>query len=479
VLLGVDIGTTSICALLFDIEEGKVKAVSQVPNDSRVHFDDPTRHAWAEQNPDRIWQRACEAIRSVLAESHVAPQRVRAVGLTGQMHGVVLVDPKCRPLSNLITWQDGRCAEPIANGEETYLDRMRSIMGTEGLFRTGGDIATGYTGPTLFWLKMRGMLPREPIRACIVHDFVAARLTDGVFHTDPTDAASTGLFDLVEKEWNWEAVERLGLARDMLCPLSESGEPIGHVSSSAAKETGLVPETVVCCPLGDNQASVLGSVRDIDRSVLVNIGTGGQVVARATEFTRIAGIDTRYFPVNRLIFVGASLCAGAAYARLEAFFSQIGRDLFGVEAGPLYEKMNELAKLTPDGAEGLLCDPLFAGTRTDPSIRGVLSGISTDNLMPGALARAVLEGIARELLGYFRQMRAHSSPPEVAIGSGNGIRKNPLLARIVAETFALPVVVPEYEEEAAFGAALAAGVGIGKIGSFAEASQFVRHHPMR
>ena len=467
-LLGIDIGTTTICALIFDTADGEVKAVSLAPNDSRVIFDDPQRQSWAEQDPEQIWQRTCEAVRSVLAAAGVQAQRIRAVGLTGQMHGVVLVDPQCRPLSNLITWQDGRCTE-------THLDRMRDLVGAESLVRTGCDMATGYMGPTLFWLNEHDMLPDGPAWACIAHDFAAARLTDGVFRTDPTDAGSTGLFDIAAKQWELNAIDRLGIPRDIFCEVRGSGEPIGSVSAAAASATGLSEGIPVCCPLGDNQASVLGGMRDVDRSVLVNIGTGGQVVVSAAEFARIDGIDTRCFPPDRFIFVGSSLCAGAAYARLEEFFAQVGREVFGAEAKSLYDKMDDLAAQTPAGANGLTCDPLFAGTRTDAAARGVVSGISSDNLTPGALTRAVLEGMSRELLGYFRQVQGHARTPEVVVGSGNGVRKNRLLADIIAETFGLPLVVPEHEEAAALGAALAAGVGEGAIASFAEASQFVRH----
>ena len=238
--------------------------------------------------------------------------------------------------------------------------------------------------------------------------------------------------------------------------------------------TGLPAGLPVCVGVGDNQASVYGSVAELEASVLVNVGTGGQVAAFSERFLYGDQLETRPFPGGFLL-VNAGLCGGRTYALMEKFFRQ-ACGLSG-ESPPdsLFEAMNRLAAGVPRGADGLRCNPLFTGTRSQPELRGSFEGISVDNFTPAHVTRALLEGMARVFAGGAREIEAvEGKPRRQLVGAGNGLRENPVLADCVAHEFALPLAVPRHREEAAFGAALLAAVGLGAIADRQAAARFIR-----
>jgi sugar (pentulose or hexulose) kinase len=213
--------------------------------------------------------------------------------------------------------------------------------------------------------------------------------------------------------------------------------------------------------IGDNQASYLGSVANPVDSVLVNVGTGGQVAMFTERWAWDPLLETRPFPGGGYLLVAAGLCGGASYAVLERFLRQVGVELGGAAGDePLYPLMNRLAAKAPPGARGLRCEPYFAGTRAQPELRASWSGVSVENFTPGCMARALLEGMARSFhRGYHLMTRHTAQSPRHLVGAGNGLRENPLLAKIVAESFGMPLLFPQHREEAAYGAARLAAVG--------------------
>jgi sedoheptulokinase len=191
---------------------------------------------------------------------------------------------------------------------------------------------------------------------------------------------------------------------------------------------------------------------------------------KSERYAKIPGLETRLFLDGSFLMMGGSLCAGRAYVLLKDFVADIGRRVFQevLDDSEIYDRLESIA----DESTDLTCRPTFLGTRSDPSMRGVVSNISEDNLTIGSLAYALLRGVAEELHGYYAKMQ---SPRRLLIGSGNGLRRNPMLKRAVELVFGQTVRIPSIEETAAFGAALVAGVGIGAIGSYDEAARCIRY----
>jgi sedoheptulokinase len=238
----------------------------------------------------------------------------------------------------------------------------------------------------------------------------------------------------------------------------------------------------VFAPLGDNQAGFLGAVRDVEGMALLNVGTGGQVSAWLPSLpaggkAHGSGLEARPFPGGGLLLVGATLCAGRAYALLEEFFRSV-LEAFGAGAEtPLYDRMNELASrpVDPD-VEGLGVDTRFNGTREDPHVSGAIQGINLRNLTPAALACGFLAGIAEELHGCYEALtRLRGAPVRDLAASGNGLRRNPALQRQIARRFGLALRLPRLREEAALGAALAAAVGLGRYPGFRAAGAIISY----
>ncbi len=332
--------------------------------------------------------------------------------------------------------------------------------GPDGALHGGGRRATGYGGGTLFRWAREGLLA-PGATALTIMDLVVRRLT-GRACTDPTDAAGWGLFDTAHGgRWLPGAASALGLPPDLLPPVLPTGTRAGELVADAAAETGLAAGLPVAVGLGDNQACFFGSVPALAGTLLVNLGTGGQVSIATDGYLRAPGLEVRPLAGARRLLTGASLCGGRAYAALAAFFREAGAVLFGadgIDDGALYERMNRLAADAPADAAGLEAEPCFAGTRQAPDRRGTLRGIDLDNLRPGPLCRAMLTGMVDELLAFADRAADAGVRAERLVGSGNAVRRNPVVRGILEARTGLPLGLPPLREEAALGAALAGGV---------------------
>jgi sugar (pentulose or hexulose) kinase len=470
-LLGLDLGTTTITALAVDSATGRVFGCATAANRAALPCP-PGRSEW---DMNALAGTACDCLRQ-LAGQFGLRRDLAALGVTGQQHGVVLVDGELRPVGPFINWQDGRGEEPDPETGATWTQTARRLLGVEAPGRTGCRLATGYLAVTLYWLARHGQVPAGAT-ACFAMDYLVALLTGTPPVTDPTCAASAGVLDLARGDWADDLLAALDLPRELLPPVKPSGSRAGGLTGAMALKTWLPQGLPVFVGLGDNQASFLGSVADRAAGVLVNVGTGGQVVMWSPHLAFARALETRPFPGGGCLFVAAGLSGGSAYALLERFFRAVGRDVLGqVSAGEVYEAMNRLAAAAPAGADGVNCEPFFSGTRSEPWVRANWTGLSPANFTPGHLARALLEGLARSLAdSQGRIAKLCGRAPGVLIGSGNGLRANPLLARIVADAFGLPLRVPAHREEAAFGAALLAGVGAGVWPDLDTAGRIIRY----
>jgi len=474
---GLDVGTTTLSVVIMDVTAGHLLARHTVAHTAQSSSPADRARGRAELDLDLLRAQIMEALAEAVRQVGERAADLRGLGVTGQMHGVALLGPGARPLGPGITWQDHRALEEIPGAGETYLQRFLRLAGGPAAFERMGCLpAAGYLGPTLFWLREQRQLPASPATACFIPDAAVAFLTGAIPPTDPTDGGSSGLMDIVDCRWAWEVIDRLELPRTLFPEVRLPGAQAGTLLAEVATRMGLPQGMPVYVAIGDNQASFLGSVREPARSVALNVGTGAQISVVIDRFRRLPDLDARYFPGGRYLLVGAGLFGGRSYAYLGSLFRQVcGAFSGGPCEGELYDRMTELAAAVPPGADGLRCLPLFTGSRSDPSVRGSFTGITPHNLTPGHLARALLEGMAEMFHGMYDQMRPAVGERELLVGSGNGIRRNALFARILAERFGLPLVTPAEQEEAATGAALVAAVGAGELADFDAASRCVQY----
>ncbi len=455
--VGLDIGTTTICAQVVLCETGEVLETACLDNDT---FLDAPRSWERIQDADRILAKA-EALIGRLVLRH-AP--IGAIGLTGQMHGLLYLDPHGRAASPLFTWQDGR-GDLLREDGRTYAETLSGI--------TGHRVATGYGAVTHFYNCLNRLVPDNAAGVCTVLGYVAMRLagrTTPILHV--SDAAGLGLFDSKNARFDSEALERAGLVFHPFPPAVREGAVIGRTPDG-------IP--VVVAP-GDNQAGFIGAVRDMDHSLLVNVGTGSQISLLAANSVphpaRGSGMEARPLSGEDTLLVGAALCGGRAYQVLESFFRSV-LDMAGLPSalpGSLYPAMDELAAAGGMPEDRLSVATQFSGTREDPAARGAIRNIGVGNFTARHLIDGVLEGMADELYRFYRKLELPPDQrPTILVGSGNGVRKNPALQRMLAEKFGMPLQLPVNEEEAAFGAALFAAVGTGFCGSIREAQSVIRY----
>jgi sedoheptulokinase len=281
----------------------------------------------------------------------------------------------------------------------------------------------------------------------------------------PEDAASLGCFDLKGLRFRTEAAEQLEMSPKIFPRPALDYPALGAGPGGAP----------VFVALGDNQASLLGAVRELSRSVHVNIGTGSQISMFAQRYVPAPGIDVRPFPFGGHVLVGAGLCGGRAYSLLHDFFERALRLFTPGAADAVWEAMNAVTPESLPNPRRLVVDTRFQGTRSDPSIRGSISNLAPETFTPEHLIVGLREGMAAELFGHYQSFGAAARNVDTLVGSGNGIRLNPELRRTFELKFAMPMRAPRHREEAACGAARLAGVAGGLLADLGAAGQLIRY----
>lgn len=442
-LIGIDASTTATKALLID-ERGEIVAVAA------TEYDFQTPHPlWSEQDPILWWDGAVQSVRRVLAESGIDPAGVVGVGLTGQMHGLVLVDAAGQVLRPSILWNDQRTA--------SQCDTIRARLGKSELVRiTGNDALTGFTAPKILWVQ-----ENEPDVYARIHkillpkDYVRYRLT-GEFATDRAGAGGTLLVELASRDWSPAVVEALGIRPEWLPPTHEGTQITGVVSAQAAAATGLRVGTPVVGGGGDQAAQATGVGAVEEGIVALTLGTSGVVFASADK--------PFYQPEGRLHAFPHAL--PGKWHLMGVMLSAAGslrwyRDT--LVPGMAYDDLLAPAAAIPAGSDGLLFLPYLTGERTphpDPLARGAFVGLTVRHTQPH-MTRSVLEGVAFGLRDSFELMKGAglSAIRQVRV-SGGGAR-SPLWRQILADVLGSELVTVNTTEGAAFGAALLAGVGAG------------------
>jgi sedoheptulokinase len=360
----------------------------------------------------------------------------------------------------IVVEQDGRGERKNADGV-SYAAALAKLTGYAGL-------ASGYGAVTHYYNTCNGCVPREAVGFCSIGDYIGMKLVgghDGYAHrckTHQSNAASFGLYDLRAGCFDAHAIIKAGMDPDFFPDVERDCAILGETERK-------IP--VSCC-IGDNQASFIGSVAKPDETILINVGTGGQISMCGDSMDCMPQLEPRPFIGNQFLHVGSTLCGGRAYAALERFFSSV-LEMAGVAAPvPLYGAME---KATLDHMpDPLTVSTKFCGTRQAPELRGGVHNIGVDNFTPAHLIDGVVNGIAGELYELYG-CYGDKDRRGVLVGSGNGLRKNRLLRRRIADIFGMPLSIPAHTEEAAFGSALFALTACGYFKGLAEAQSIIRY----
>lgn len=432
--VGLDIGTTSISAVVVDALSGKTEKAYTIANDSFL----PSAREWEKlQNPEKIKTKVLHLLDTIIEEF----SGIGVIGLTGQMHGIVYLNQKGECVSPLYTWQDGRGNLADA-AEKSLCDSLQEKYGMKAF--------TGYGLITHLYNVQHNMMPKDAASICTIMDYIGICLSKSekaIIHS--SNAASFGFYQLEKNEFFEDILESEGVNVSILPEITDTVSVLGSYQ-----------EIPVCLAIGDNQASFLGSIRCAKDEILVNMGTGGQVSLWTTARMNGEDIEMRPFMENSYLAVGASLCGGRAYAILASFFKNCASAM-GVEKFDPYSFMKKMLEETTTG-NGLLVDTRFSGTREHLSQRGLVKNIGIDNFTPQNLTYGVLGGMVQELYGYYKTMREGLGiQRKMIVASGNGMRKNEDLQRIASEKFQMTLRLADRTEEAACGAALAGLHAIG------------------
>lgn len=449
--MGIDVGTGGSRALLVDQKGDEVAAVTAPHQDMRMEHP-----MWAEQDPADWWHAAILAIQGVLAKAGAQGNDVRGIGLSGQMHGLVILDRYGAVIRPALIWCDQR-SQPQVDFINATLRRERVVE------LIANPVLTGFTLPKLLWVRDNEPRSFEEIRKMLLpKDYVRYGLTSE-FATDVSDASGTAVFDVAHRRWSHEMMDGLGLDRAILPDVFESSEIAGRVSARGAELTGLALGTPVVAGGGDQACGAVGN--GIVRAGIVSctLGTSGVIFAHTER--------PAYDPAGRLhTFCHAvrdkwhvmSVTQGAGLS-LQWFRNQLA-------ATATYDELMAEAAAAPAGSQGLFWLPYLMGERSphlDPHARGGWIGLTAKHTRAD-LIRAVIEGVSYSQKDCLDIIEALGVPVTSVRASGGGAR-SALWRQILADVFAQPVVRLASQEGAAYGAALLAMTGTGEFASVPEA----------
>jgi xylulokinase len=443
VVVGLDVSTTATKAVVM-AGDGAILAVAA----SEYGCDTP-RPLWSEQDPELWWTATQEVVPRALADAGVEDGDVAAVGLTGQMHGLVLLDDANEVIRPAILWNDQR------TGPEC--DEIRRLVGRERFIAiTGNDALTGFTAPKIVWVQRHEPEAWARARHILVpKDFVRLRLT-GEHALDKADGSGTILFDLAARTWSAEVTEALGIGQGLLPPTFEGPAVTGRVTEAAAAVTGLRAGTPVVGGGGDQSANAVGVGAVLPGIAALSVGTSGVVFVPVLEpVVEANGLLQAFCHAvpGRWHVMGVVQSAAGS---LRWF-----RD--AIAPGVQFDALVEEADAVPPGAEGLVFLPYISGERTphpDPLARGAFVGLTVRHGR-GHMVRAVLEGVAFALRDVFGLVSAVSPAPVTELRASGGGTRSALWRGILADVLGASVATMASSEGAAAGAAILAAVGAG------------------
>ena len=455
-LLGLDLGTSALKALLVDLD-GRV--VGTGAGGYPIDRPAPDR---AEQDPEAWWLALAASVRQALARALATDPsgpdpatRLAAIGVSGQMHGTVLLGGDRWPLGPAIIWPDQRSARQV--------EALTAEVGPERVIEiVGGPLATGFQAATARWVRDEEPARWTAVRTIVTpKDALRLRLT-GELATDPSDASGTGLLDVTTRRWSDELLAAVGLAPERLAPLREASASAGTLRPEPAAALGLPAGIPVATGAGDTAAGLLGAGVIAPETGFLTISTGGQLAVPVSK----PAVD----PLGRShTFCGALSPSAdtAGWYRLAATLSAgmalrwLRDSVFALDAPDAYERMLGWAEDVPIGAGGLIFLPYLTGERSphmDPTARGLFLGLTARHGRP-ELVRAVLEGVVMACFDASRSLAdANALPDRLVLAGGGG--RSALWQQIVADVFGRPVRRLKVDELAAMGACILAGATV-------------------
>lgn len=451
-LIGIDVGTSSAKTVLIE-ETGKV-VFTVAPE---YTFSMP-QQAWVEANPEDWWQATVQSLQALFEQSGVSAEDISGIGLTGQMHGLVLLDAEGEVLRPCIMWNDQRTV--------SQCQQLTDKVGAEKVLEiTGNPILPGFTAPKILWVQ-----ENEPEifarvdKILLPKDYIRYRLS-GQFFTDVSDASGTSLLDVANRNWSEAMCDACGVSSHLLPQVTESTEVTSAVTREVAAITGLKADTPIVAGGGDQAAQAVGCGIVKEGVVSATLGTSGVVFAHSDKY--------RVEPEGRLHafcaavpgkwhLMGVMLSAAGAFQWFKNTLGgeeSIQEKTTGVDA---YDALTKLAETVPAGSEGLTFLPYLSGERTphpDPYARGVFFGLSLMH-SKAHMTRAVLEGVSFGLCDSLDLMRNLGIKPQTIVASGGGA-KSSFWRQMLADIFQAQIETNNATEGAAYGAAILAGVGVG------------------
>ncbi len=451
-LIGVDIGTSATKTVLFD------DCCNIVASASEEYPLFQPENGWAEQNPLDWYQAVEHTICKVVQDSGVDAADIKGIGLSGQMHGLVMLDEHNRVLRPSIIWCDQR------TGREC--EEITERVGKKRLIEiTANPALTGFTASKILWV--RNHEPEIYAQCCHIllpKDYVRFRMT-GEYATEVSDASGMQLLDIPHRCWSDEVLEKLDIDKDLLPRVYESPEVTGTISREFAEKTGLRMDTVVVGGAGDNAAAAVGTGIVTDGTAFTTIGTSGVVFAHTSE-PRIdpkGRVHTFCCAVPGCWHVmGVTQAAGLS---LRWFRDNLG-DAYKEQAERLgkssYDLINQDVAKVPAGSRRLIYLPYLMGERTphlDPDCRGVFFGLSAMHTKAD-MARAVMEGVSYSLTDCLDVLREMGVSIHSMMACGGGA-KSPIWRQMLADMYGTPISTVDSTEGPALGAAILAGTGAG------------------
>lgn len=448
--LGIDIGTSGTKTLLIDAS-GKV--IAEANAEYPLHQPKP---GWTEQDPQDWWNATVKTVRAVMKQSGLKPDSVRAIGLSGQMHGSVFLNKDDQVIRNALLWNDQRTA---AECEEI----TQAAGGRKNLIKMVANPAlTGFQAPKILWLRnhekknfdklAKVLLPKDEIRRRLTGDYV----------TEVSDASGTLLLDVVNRNWSKSLLGKLNLDANLLPRVVESEEVTGTLTAEAAKLLGLSTDCKVVGGAGDCAAGAVGNGVVKQGILSTSIGTSGVMFVHSDQpqYDAAGRLHTFCHAVKgKWHMMGVNLTSGGS---LQWWVDSVLQGLSGVSAKNRYEAATAEAAAVDAGSNGLVFLPYLNGERTphaDPNARGSFVGLNLTHSR-GHMTRSVMEGITFALRDSLDIIQSLDVPVRQIRASGGG-SKNPFWRQMQADVFGKKITTLEVEQGPAYGVALLAAVGDG------------------
>lgn len=463
-LMGIDIGTSGTKTVLFDTE-GKTIGSATV----EYKLLQP-KIGWAEQSPEDWWKAVVNSIKMVMDKTKVNTEDIKGIGLTGQMHGLVLLDENNQVLRPAIIWADQRTAKEC--------EEITSIIGREKLIEiTANPAITGFTASKIMWVKNHEPHIYERTNKMLLpKDYIRFMLT-GQFATEVSDASGMQLMNIKERNWSKEVLNKLEIDKKLLPKMYESQEVTGYINKNASEITGLKEGTPVVGGAGDQAAGAIGNGIVRNGVASSTIGTSGVVFAYTDEvkIDKQGRVHTFCHAIPGTWHVmGVTQGAGLSLRWFRDNFCSSEKEVASLTDKDVYEIMTLEAEKIKAGSEGLIYLPYLMGERTphlDPWARGVFFGL-TPTHTKGHMIRAIMEGVSyslKDCMEVIKQMGINISEIRLS-GGGN---RSPLWRQMQSDMFENDVMTINSSEGPALGAALLAGVGVGIYSSVQEACKIV------